>query len=437
MTPPPGFPPDSPASADRLWTRRRWLGTAALGLAAAGCGRFRLGGVVPPKSVINILIWENYLPQAVLDAFLAETDIQVVVHTFSSNDQLPGILAPKDARYDLVMPTAFMGKQLMELGLITGFIKQKNLPNLELIDRKTYNPQWDHDNTYLVPYIWGSTGIGYNARRVEGLPKSWADLFAHKARAEEKARAVTAERIEDAKARAADEGDAEDLARVENNTQPLNDDFKISVLDDAHFTIGSALLYMRLSPNTTNTAEIEGAGALLSKFRSQIDYFESDHVRDLLAGRPVVPKAPGEPPDRDLDKLLASLGGKPIDLAMAWSGDVAKAMAVNRQVRLSLPSEGSIIFKDCFAIPAKTQKQEEAEMFVNYLLRPEVAGAVTNYSCYATTVTTAKPYVDRFIINGPTYFLHPAGKDAFLDDNNEASDRVFDRVWREVKRPAV
>ncbi len=400
--------PGSAAAAPR-WSRRRWLGAAAAGLGLAGCGKFKLGGGASPRSQINILIWDGYLSTEIYSAFEKETGIRVIHHRFSSNDELRGRLAAKDGTYDLAMPTAFMAKYLLDRGLITG-LAAKNLPNLELVDRQTYNPSWDPQNTFTVPYIWGSTGIGYNFLRIQGLPKSWGNLF-------------------------------------EPKSQEVDGQIKTSVLDDAHFTIGSALLYLKHSPNTTNPAEIEAAGELLLKVRNRIDYFENDHVKDLLAGvpvdRPLTAKEMKAMSPEDLQirqrddehvrKLLASTGGRPLDLAMAWSADVTKAMKVNKKVRLSLPREGAIIFKDGFVIPRGAQRQAEAETFVNYLLRPEVAGAVTNESFYATTVPTAKPYVNRFIVNGPSYFIHPGGNKPFLDDNDSEADQIFQRVWAQVK----
>lgn len=411
MTSRPSSSSASAGAPDGLWTRRRWIGTAALGLAAAGCSKFKLGSITPPKSTINILIWEDYLPDQVLEAFEEQTGIHVHVHTVSSNDEFPAKLAAKDGTYDLAMPAAFMARHLVERGLLTGF-NQKNLTNLELLDRKTYNPQWDRRNTYTVPYIWGSTGIGYHSDRVDGLPKSWADLFHHQ-------------------------------------TMGHDDEIVISVFDDAHFTIGIALLYLNFSPATSNVSEIEQAGDLLLRLRSQIDFFESDHVRDLLAGTPVDEPLTAEQiatmepdslahrrvDDERVRSLMMTIAGRPVDLAMAWSGDVTKSMRVNKKVRLSLPREGSIIFKDSFVIPQGAKNQTDAELFVNYLLRADVAGAITNHSFYANTIPSSKPYIDRFIVNGPSYFIHPSGRDFFLDGTE--NEETFQRIWAQIKGPTT
>jgi spermidine/putrescine-binding protein len=177
------------------------------------------------------------------------------------------------------------------------------------------------------------------------------------------------------------------------------------------------LIYLKKSPNSASAADVEQAGEVLRRLRSQITYFESDNVAKLLANNSV-------------------------DLAMAWTGDVTRAMLgdpgdgipSNKKVRISLPREGAIIFRDCFAIPRAAENQAEAEEFVNYLLAPKVAADVTNYSLYATTVPKSRPLVDRFILNGPSFFEHPeGGKNNFTLDGVIAIDDVYQRVWREVK----
>jgi putrescine transport system substrate-binding protein len=379
MTPSP-----TPPAAAPLWTRRQWLAAtaAAAGLAATGCDKlptFSLRRTLKITGEIHVLIWDNYISQEILDNFLAATGIKVTFHIFSSNDALPALLRARAVPYDLVMPSSFEVAQLRDLGLLKSFTKV-NMPNLAEMDGLTFNPKFDPKNQYLVPYIWGATGIGYNAGRVNGLPKSWADLFAYQLR-------------------------------------PDGTSVGVSVLDDARFTLGTVLIYLGKSPNSASEADVQQAGQVLMKVREHISYFESDNVAQLLANNTV-------------------------DLAMAWTGAVTRAMLgdptqgipPNKKVRISLPREGAIIFRDCFAIPRSAVNQAEAETFVNYLLDPKVAAKVTNYSLYATTVPKARPLIDRFILNGPSFFEHPEGaRDNFTLDDVIAVDDVYQRVWSEVK----
>ncbi|ACB75241.1 polyamine ABC transporter substrate-binding protein [Opitutus terrae] len=378
-------PPDSsvsPSAGASLWTRRQWIGAAFAGLAAAGCSkleRFSFHRAVAVRGEIHVLIWADYLPQEVLDEFQARTGIRPVLHYFSSNDPLPDLLRARAEPYDLVMPSGFMAQYLRELGLIGAF-DRKRLPNVANVDQRTFGSRFDPACDWFVPYIWGATGIGYNAYRIDGLPKSWSDLFILQTRVDGEVAGV-------------------------------------SVLDDARYALGNVLIYHGLTPATATEADVERAGEVLYQLRDRIAFFESDRVAELLAtGR--------------------------VDLAMAWSGDVTRAMegdpdgrfAPNLNIRISLPREGSILFKDGFCLPTAATNRAEAEEFVNYLLEPEVAAVVTNYSLFATTIPTARPMIDRRILNGPSYFLHPSGekKNVTLEDAR-VSEEVYDRVWKQVK----
>jgi spermidine/putrescine-binding protein len=378
MTPSPTIP----APSESRWTRRQWIGAACAGLVTAGCDKlpkFSLNRALPLRGEIHVLIWDNYLSPEILEGFQKATGIRPILHLFSSNDQLADLLRTRAEPYDLVMPSSFKAAQLRDLGLLKSF-NRANIPRLSEIDGLTFNSKFDPKNQYLVPYIWGATGIGYNAGRVNGLPKSWADLFSYQLR-------------------------------------PDGTNAGVSVLDDARFTLGTVLLYLKKSPNTASAADVEQAGEILLKLRDRIAVFENDNVAKLLAHNSV-------------------------DLAMAWSADVTRAMlgdqaggvSPNKKVRLSLPLEGAILFRDGFSLPRAAEHQAEAEQFVNYLLNPMVAASVTNYSLYATTVPASRPLVDRFILNGPSFFVHPDGakNNHTLDDLTGIED-VYRRVWRQVK----
>ena len=103
-----------------------------------------------------------------------------------------------------------------------------------------------------------------------------------------------------------------------------------------------------------------------------------------------------------------------------------------KQLRVSLPQEGSIVFRDAFAVPAMVENYEAAHAFINFLLEPTRAAEVTNYSCYANTVAGSQAMVDRFILNGPSYFMHPAGRNYQLEYLDE-TDSLHDRLWQELK----
>ncbi len=405
------------------------LAVGAAGLAGCTKANHYWLAVRPNRAEINILLWDGYFSEDIVARFERDYDIRVNVTIFSSNEDLYEILTGKDpARpgpYDLAMPSDFMAVQLQAEGRLATMTRNRNdtkftyLTHLNPADNfnqpgqvaqgvgldRSYNTKSDPNNDYVIPYIWGSTGIGYNSEQVGHLPMSWSALF-------------------------------------EPSPQRKR---KIALMDDAHFALGSALIYQIAKKYrgstleshevaqkvatefaTAGEPEIAAAGELIKQLGDEVVCINSDHIPELLATEVA-------------------------DYAIAWSGDIAVAMlrgrvdppanepptvAPNLNIRISLPEEGVIVFRDCFVVPRQRTNQGGAEQFVNFLFDPAIAGAVTNYCCYATTVKSATPNVDPQISNSAAYFIHPyRDKNIFLENGRvRETDAIYTKVWEDVKR---
>ena len=373
-------------------TRRQWLtgAGAAATLLAAGCDRLRLRRRATARGEPRLYVFENYMPEAILQRFTLRTGFDIRVETYPSNDVLFRQLKSGNVQCDLILPTGYMADHMRDTGMLVPLDKEK-IPRLGLVDTALYNPQFDPDNRYSVPFLWGSTGIGYDSERVSGLPKSWSALFTRQ------------------------EGPS--LPEAFNNSFP---EVKVSVLDEARFVVGCTLIYLGLDPNTRDLTEITRAFDLLEQIRDRIDYFAE--APELMRSRTV-----GLAMAFTGDVTWAMRGG-------VWpgTGDPAVMRAGNRALRVALPAEGSIMWRDVFAVPAMTQNYEGAHAFINFLLDPRQAAEVTNYSCFANTVTGSHAFVDRFILNGPSYLMHPAGRNYQLDYSAE-TDSMQHQLWQEFK----
>ncbi|MGA7726491.1 MAG: spermidine/putrescine ABC transporter substrate-binding protein [Opitutaceae bacterium] len=349
---------------------------------------------------IHILIWDHYLPSDVIEDFENETGIAVIVdHDISSNDDLRAKLLAKPGYYDLAMPSAFMAKLL--LGEKKGILQPFNramLTNLKHIDRQ-YNPKFDSHNDWVVPYIYGATGIAYNKHTTEVFPRSWADLFPPSAAA---AAGPEAEHVPD-------------LEEIRSLVEPGK---RIALMDDGRFVLASVLLAQDkdIELNSATEKQIRAAGEYLKSISNQIVFIDSTNESKIL-----------------------SLGLA--DMALAWTSDATVAMVGNKElrvprnldIRFALPEEGTIISRKCFVL-VKGPNSVGAEKFLNYLLRPNVAGRVTSYSYCATTVKDASYYVEGGILNSPSFFLHPTPeKNFFLEDTDSKTDALYAEVWDEVR----
>ena len=157
------------------------LSAAALTLGLlSGCGGSNSGDAKDPgtadKGVVNVYNWGVYIDESVLDDFTAETGIKVVYDTFESNEAMYGVLKNEGASYDVVIPSDYMISRMIEEDMLEP-LNFDNIPNFEDVDPALKNPDYDPENLYSVPYMWGLLGIIYNTSMVEETPTSWDIMF--------------------------------------------------------------------------------------------------------------------------------------------------------------------------------------------------------------------------------------------------------------------
>jgi spermidine/putrescine-binding protein len=147
----------------------------AVGLVAgllAGCSR---PGAEPAARRLNIYIWTNYLPDDVIADFEQETGIDVHVDLYDSNEALLAKLQSGVAGYDLVVPSDYMVKIMIPEGLLLPLDRSK-IQGVENLDPRFLGQGFDPGNRHTLPYLWGTTGLGYDKTRA-GTVDSWQAVF--------------------------------------------------------------------------------------------------------------------------------------------------------------------------------------------------------------------------------------------------------------------
>jgi len=184
---------------------------------------------------------------------------------------------------------------------------------------------------------------------------------------------------------------------------------RICMMNDARETLGAALKYLGYSLNTTNPDEIAKAKDLLIKQKPLVRKYDSESPQDLLIA--------GE-----------------VALCHGWSGTITLATKEKPAVKYLIPKEGGSIFHDNLCIPKGARNKRMAEEFINYLLRPEIGGGITNVTKFPNCNEAAKPFIKKEILENPT--IYPP--DEVLDKLEPIRDvgqatALYDRAWTEIK----
>ncbi|MDO4284129.1 MAG: spermidine/putrescine ABC transporter substrate-binding protein [Eubacteriales bacterium] len=149
---------------------------AALPLSACGGGA-STASAAGNAGELNLFIWTEYVPDAVIEQFEEETGIQVNVSTFSSNeDMLAKVRSEEEGAYDIVQPSDYMVQQMIANDMLEE-LDQEQLTNLGNIGEAYLDPSYDPGNVYSVPYLGGVVAIGVNTDRITDEITGYDDLF--------------------------------------------------------------------------------------------------------------------------------------------------------------------------------------------------------------------------------------------------------------------
>lgn len=125
---------------------------------------------------VYVYNWGEYIDPDLVKEFEAETGIEVIYSTFSTNEDLYVKFKNGGAKYDLIFPSEYMLDKMRKEDMLEELDYSK-IPNAKYIDSIYMNPSYDPDQKYSLPYFWGTLGILYNKKMVKYEPDSWKDLW--------------------------------------------------------------------------------------------------------------------------------------------------------------------------------------------------------------------------------------------------------------------
>jgi len=283
---------------------------------------------------VRVYNWSDYIDEALLEKFEAETGIELIYDVFDSNEVLETKMLAGGSGYDVVVPTGDFLQRQISAGAFQAldFDQLPNSANLwDLIKDRT--EQYDPDNAYSVNYMWGTTGIGVNVAKVteilgEDAPIDSLELIFNPANIEKLAQCG------------------------------------VYMLDAPTEVIPAALTYIGEDPNTFDVDLINKAGDVLLAVRPHILKFHSSEYINALANGDIC-------------------------VAFGWSGDILQARdradeAENGvEIAYNAPKEGALMWFDQMAIPVDAPNPEAAHMFLNFIMDAQNMAAASNYVYYA------------------------------------------------------
>ena len=335
---------------------------------------------------VNVYNWSDYIAEDQLKDFTKDTGIKVNYTTYDSNEILDAKLRTGRSGYDIVVPTAspFFVRQLQaNIFLPLDRSKLKNWKNLDP-EIMAALARYDPDNRHGVPWMWGTTGIGYNVAEIR-------------------------KRMPDAPV---------DSLRMIFDPAVVSkfQDCGVMLLDSATDVLPAALKYLGLDPDSKNMADLTKAADVVKAIRPFVRKFHSSEYINALAGGNIC-------------------------LAFGYSGDIFQARdrgakaASKVEIDYAIPKEGSLLWIDVAGIPKDAPNVANAYRFLDFMMEPKVAAASSEITGYANGNKAAFALLPKDISGNPLIYPPADVRAKFytITAGNAEQIRERTRLWTAVK----
>ena len=355
------------------------LAAASFIIVCSVCAATYIHYTTQSSNELYVYNWGEYIDESVIEEFEEETGIDVIYDLFETNEEMYPVVEAGGVNYDVVCPSDYMIQKMAENDMLAE-LDYSNIPNLENIDPQymAKAESFDPGNRYAVPYTWGTVGILYNTKRVEELgiqpPSKWSDLWDPAYKGE------------------------------------------ILMQDSVRDAFMVALKSLGYSMNSTNEEELKEARDLLIAQKPLVQAYVIDQVRDKMIG--------GE-----------AAAGVIYSGEMLFIQEEVAKQNLDYQLEYVIPEEGTNIWIDAWVIPKNAKNKENAEKWINFLCRPDIAKKNFEYITYATPNRAAKELLEPELQNNKALF-----PDTDKLENSEVFkymgdtiDMIYNSLWKEVK----
>jgi putrescine transport system substrate-binding protein len=339
-----------------------------------------------PASVVRVLNWPDYINPEVLENFEKETKIRVLHDVFDNSAETKELLQQGSAQYDVMVQTGDQLRQIIETANAVEPLDPARLPNAQYLDPAAlnYTGGLDPGNAHSVPYLWGTVGIGVNKEKLAKIaPNVKLDSLSL----------------------ILDPAIAAEVSKC-----------GIAIVDEPNDMIPALVAYVGGDIHNIGITDLETVWEALSAVSSYVKIVSVESYIDSFAE----------------GKYCVVLG---------YSGDIFLARdtaAENKTgtIVYSVPKEGSLLWFDLLVIPGAAKNKEAAYQFLNYLMKPEVAAANTNFIQYANPISASAPFIDKELLNDPA--LYPPKsvlkRLAVQAPTDMIAENQIKRIWAKLTR---
>ncbi len=288
--------------------------------------------VPEPEAELFVYNWTDYIGEETIPSFEEKYGVKVTYDFFSNTDEAYAKLGNDGGGYDLSFPISVDIPAFLAKGALLPLDKSL-IPNIVNLGAEWADPGYDPGNANSVPYMWWTTGVAYDTAKITDTLTSskalWDPRF----------------------------------------------DGHLSMLDDWQEAFGMALIQLGYSANTTNTAEMDEALALLQQQKPLVRVYSTDTIGTMSSGD--------------------------VWIGQVWGADTFAIQQENENVVFYLPEEGAIRGSDTMAIFSGAKHPIAAHLFINHMLDAQVSAANTNYVYYMGPNAAAKEFIDPAILEDP------------------------------------
>ncbi|MER3552901.1 MAG: spermidine/putrescine ABC transporter substrate-binding protein [Meiothermus sp.] len=321
---------------------------------------------------INLYNWSNYIPPELLKTFEKETGIRVNLDVYDSNESLLAKLKAGATGYDVIVPSDYMVKIMIDEGLLEKIDTYK-MPNFKNVADFSIKPPFDPKREYSAPYMWGVTGFTYDSARVPGgkLEDSWKSFF-------------------------------EPPAALKG---------QIVALNDPNDMYSAAAYYLGYDQCTEDPKQAEKILEVLQKQKPFLAAYNSDGTIERMQAKEVI-------------------------MHHQWNGAAHRTKEKLKTAVFVYPKEGLPFWNDNFAVPKGAKNKEGAVKFINWMMDPKNIAVASNFTGYNNSIKGSSAYFDAALKSDPAVNTPANLTSRFRPNkicSQKATD-LRDKVWTRLKR---